>query len=140
MALDDDELPVRVQAALALTKMAEIYDSGEYNHHKLVCCITNNAHSSGCDRPSGWKSYTRYDFDVIECFHNNIMNTDLLKLSDETDLDILNNAMETMVERFQDELLPVATELTARLVCALSRVVNVKFMRVSVRVLPPPCT
>lgn len=43
--------------------------------------------------------------------------TGLLKLSDETDLDLLNNAMESMVEQFQDELLPVATELTSRLVC-----------------------
>ena len=42
--------------------------------------------------------------------------TGLLKLSDETDLDLLNNAMESMVEQFQDELLPVATELTSRLV------------------------
>lgn len=59
--------------------------------------------------------------DVIECtYQNNIANQDLLKLSDETDLDILNNSMETMVERFQDELLPVATELTSRLVRALS--------------------
>lgn len=41
---------------------------------------------------------------------------DLLKLSDETDLDILNNCMETMVERYHAELLPVATQLAARLV------------------------
>ncbi|CAL1712201.1 unnamed protein product [Somion occarium] len=39
----------------------------------------------------------------------------LLKLSEETDLDILNNCMETMVEQYQTELLPVAAELTARL-------------------------
>lgn len=45
---------------------------------------------------------------------------DLLKLSDETDLDILNSSMETMVEHFQDELLPVAAQLTARLVCTFS--------------------
>jgi hypothetical protein len=32
--------------------------------------------------------------------------TDLLKLSDETDLDILNHSMEAMVDRFQNELLP----------------------------------
>ena len=42
--------------------------------------------------------------------------TGLLKLSDETDLDLLNTSMESMVEQFQDELLPVATELTGRLV------------------------
>lgn len=46
-------------------------------------------------------------------------HTDLLKLSDETDLDILNSSMESMVEHFQDELLPVAAQLTARLVCVI---------------------
>ncbi|KAL5482877.1 NMD5 [Sanghuangporus weigelae] len=40
---------------------------------------------------------------------------DFLKLSDETDLDILNNCMETLVEKFHAELLPVAGQLTARL-------------------------
>ncbi|KAK7462279.1 Nonsense-mediated mRNA decay protein 5 [Stygiomarasmius scandens] len=40
---------------------------------------------------------------------------DLLKLSDETDLDILNRSMEVMVEQFQSELLPVAAQLTQRL-------------------------
>ena len=40
----------------------------------------------------------------------------LLKLSEETDLDILNNSMESLVETYQTELLPVAAELTARLV------------------------
>ncbi|KAI0772164.1 ARM repeat-containing protein [Irpex lacteus] len=39
----------------------------------------------------------------------------LLKLSEETDLDILNSCMETMVDHYQAELLPVAAELTARL-------------------------
>jgi hypothetical protein len=45
------------------------------------------------------------------------MTIDLLKMSDETDLDILNNSMEIMVDQFQTELLPVAAMLTARLVC-----------------------
>ena len=40
----------------------------------------------------------------------------LLKLSEETDLDILNHCMEQMVDTYQTELLPVAAELTARLV------------------------
>ncbi|KJA23271.1 hypothetical protein HYPSUDRAFT_40079 [Hypholoma sublateritium FD-334 SS-4] len=40
---------------------------------------------------------------------------DLLKMADETDLDILNNSMEIMVDQFQTELLPVAAMLTARL-------------------------
>ena len=37
-------------------------------------------------------------------------------MADETDLDILNNSMEIMVDQFQTELLPVAAMLTARLV------------------------
>lgn len=41
---------------------------------------------------------------------------DLLKLSDETDMDVLNSSMEIMVERYHAELLPVAAQLTARLV------------------------
>lgn len=45
---------------------------------------------------------------------------DLLKLSDETELDMLNHCMESMVARFQNELLPVASLLTARLVSAFS--------------------
>lgn len=81
IALDDPELPVRVQAALALTKMAEAYD------------------------------FVR---DAIAPQVGKVIQ-DLLKLSDETDLDVLNNSMEAMVERFQDELLPVATQLTGRL-------------------------
>jgi hypothetical protein len=44
---------------------------------------------------------------------------DLLKLSDETDLEILNHSMEVMVDCFQTELLPVATQLAARLVRSL---------------------
>ena len=43
----------------------------------------------------------------------------LLKLSEETDLDILNGAMESLVETYQTELLPVAAELTARLVSSI---------------------
>ncbi|KAG8214391.1 armadillo-type protein [Butyriboletus roseoflavus] len=80
-ALDDPELPVRVQAALALTHMVVVYES--------VRTVVS----------------TR----VGEVIRR------LLKLSDETDLDLLNGSMESMVEQFQDELLPVATELTSRL-------------------------
>ncbi|KIK50550.1 hypothetical protein GYMLUDRAFT_51129 [Collybiopsis luxurians FD-317 M1] len=38
-----------------------------------------------------------------------------LKLSDETDLDILNHSMEVMVKQLQNELLPVAAQLTSKL-------------------------
>ncbi|PPQ95282.1 hypothetical protein CVT26_014856 [Gymnopilus dilepis] len=75
-ALDDEQFPVKVQAALALTEMIVAYDSVR----KAVS-----------------------------------PQVDLLKMSDETDLDILNNSMEVMVDQFQTELLPVAAMLTARL-------------------------
>jgi hypothetical protein len=37
-------------------------------------------------------------------------------LSEETDLDLLNLAMDKMVEHFQEDLIPVAAQLTAKLV------------------------
>ncbi|KAF8886227.1 armadillo-type protein [Gymnopilus junonius] len=80
-ALDDEQFPVKVQAALALTEMIVAYESVR----------TSVAPQVG---------------KVIQ---------DLLKMSDETDLDILNSSMEVMVDQFQTELLPVAAVLTARL-------------------------
>ncbi|KAJ7274060.1 armadillo-type protein [Mycena rebaudengoi] len=89
-ALDDPELPVRVQAALALTEMVILHDS-------VKTAVS----------PQVGK--------VIQ---------DLLKLSDETDLDILNRSMEVMVEAFQTELLPVAAQLTARLCDSYLRLIK----------------
>ncbi|KAF9065181.1 armadillo-type protein [Rhodocollybia butyracea] len=80
-ALDDQEFPVRVHAALALTELIVSQES-----------VRNQV------APQVGK--------VIQ---------DLLKLSDETDIDILNHSMEVMVEQFQEELLPVAAQLTSRL-------------------------
>ncbi|KAJ7031549.1 armadillo-type protein [Mycena alexandri] len=89
-ALDDQELPVRMQAALTLTEMVVLYDS-------VKTAVS----------PQVGK--------VIQ---------DLLKLSDETDLDILNHSMEVMVEAFQTELLPVAAQLTARLCDSYLRLIK----------------
>ncbi|KAI3621267.1 nonsense-mediated mrna decay protein [Moniliophthora roreri] len=80
-ALDDPELPVRVQAILALTEL-----------------IVANESVKAQVAPQVGK--------VVQ---------DLLKLSDETDLDILNHSMEVMVDQFQAELLPVAAQLTQSL-------------------------
>ncbi|KAG2143678.1 hypothetical protein DEU56DRAFT_754477 [Suillus clintonianus] len=79
LALDDRELPVRVQAVLAITELVVIHDSVR-------------------------DAVSPQDGKVVQ---------DLLKLSHETDLDILNHSMKTMVDRFQNELLPVASQLTA---------------------------
>ncbi|KAF7298645.1 Importin N-terminal domain-containing protein [Mycena indigotica] len=51
-------------------------------------------------------------------------DSDLLKLADETDLDILNRSMEVMVNAFQTELLPVAAQLTARLCESYMRLIK----------------
>ncbi|KAJ8079910.1 Nonsense-mediated mRNA decay protein 5 [Marasmius tenuissimus] len=80
-ALDDPELPVRVQAVLALTEL-----------------IVSNESVRAQVAPQVGK--------VVQ---------DLLKLSDETDLDILNHSMEVMVDQFTAELLPVAAQLTQSL-------------------------
>ncbi|KAG6919218.1 hypothetical protein DXG01_008013 [Tephrocybe rancida] len=80
-ALDDPELPVRVNAALAITELVLAHESVRVAVGPQVGKVIQ----------------------------------DLLKLSDETDLDILNRSMEIMVDAFQTELLPVASQLTSRL-------------------------
>jgi hypothetical protein len=42
--------------------------------------------------------------------------SDLLKLCDETELESLNSSLKAIVAYYQEELLPVAVELTSRLV------------------------
>ncbi|KAG2740911.1 hypothetical protein P692DRAFT_20880500 [Suillus brevipes Sb2] len=81
LALDDHELPVRVQAALAITELVIVHDSVK---------------------------------DAVSPQVGKVVQ-DRLKLSDETDLEILNHNMETIVDRFKTELLPMASQLTARL-------------------------
>ncbi|GJJ15816.1 hypothetical protein Clacol_010094 [Clathrus columnatus] len=49
---------------------------------------------------------------------------DVLRLSDETDLEVLNNVMETMVKHYAVDLLPVATQLTERLCQLYQRLVK----------------
>ncbi|KAL1728536.1 armadillo-type protein [Schizophyllum commune] len=83
-ALDDPELPVRVQAALGISELVQA--------HEIIR-----------------KEVAPQIGKVIQ---------DLLKLSEETDLDVLNHCMEVMVDNFQDELMPVATQLAQRL-CSL---------------------
>lgn len=49
---------------------------------------------------------------------------DLVKMSDDTDLAVINNAMEVIVEQYQVELLPVAAELVAHLCSTYMRYVT----------------
>ncbi|KAF5311710.1 hypothetical protein D9611_009470 [Ephemerocybe angulata] len=49
---------------------------------------------------------------------------DLVKMSDDTDLSVVNAAMEVIVEQYQVELLPVAAELVAHLCATYMRYVT----------------
>jgi importin-7 len=103
-AMQDTELPVRVQAALALTEMISAHTTIKKAVEPQVEKVIQGT--------------------VVFLFIYRTANSfmiDLLKLSDETDLDLLNNSMENMVEVFQEELLPVAVALASRLVREISQ-------------------
>lgn len=51
---------------------------------------------------------------------NTYLHPDLLKLCDETELESLNSSLKAIVTYYQEELLPVAVELTGRLVRCFS--------------------
>ena len=113
-------MPVRVQAALALTEMILVHESG------MFCFAICRHRRFGDERylvktavsPQVGKVVQGEWFYFFFCWRQLVTMglLDLLKLSDDTDLDILNHSMEVMVECFQNELLPVAGQLTARLV------------------------
>ncbi|KAF8600420.1 ARM repeat-containing protein [Ceratobasidium sp. AG-I] len=49
---------------------------------------------------------------------------DLLKMADETDLDVLTTAMQTFVEHFATDLMPIAVQLTTRLIESYMRLLQ----------------
>ncbi|QRW20489.1 importin beta N-terminal domain [Rhizoctonia solani] len=48
----------------------------------------------------------------------------LLKIADETDLDVLTTAMQTFVEQFSEDLVPIAVQLTTRLIDSYMRLLT----------------
>lgn len=54
---------------------------------------------------------------TLPCFTDVNLRSDLLKLCDETELESLNSSLKAIVAYYQEELLPVAVDLTVRLVC-----------------------
>ncbi|KAG8903898.1 hypothetical protein FRB99_002598 [Tulasnella sp. 403] len=85
-ALDDPALPVRVQAALSLGETIQNEDGTWVSWFRLAL-------APGIEK---------------------IMQ-DLFKLSDDTDLDALSTCMESFIEVFKEQLLPVSPQLIARL-------------------------
>lgn len=97
----DEALPVRVQAALALPELIR-YDEG-----KTVLC-------------SGTLKQTIVDlpFVVRTGLGPNVgrLMQELLKMSEETDIDALSKPTKALVTNFPDELLPFATEISTTMV------------------------
>jgi len=98
-ALEGGDLPTRVQAAIALSEMVN-------QHESVRVALAGNVGKI----VQGMK-FTSVTASLLIC-----VPSDLLKLSDETDMDVLNSCMEAMVEHFDKELMPVSTQLTQRLV------------------------
>ena len=94
---------MKVQAALALTEMVIAYESGKFGPFLFQASDHPNTDDVITVRTAVAPQVGK----VVQ---------DLLTLSDETDLDILNHSMEVMAEQFPTELLPVAAVLTVRLV------------------------
>ena len=90
-SLQDPELPVRVEAALALQPLIR--------HEFIRTSMQENIPS--------------------------IMQQ-LLKLTNEVDVDALANVMEEFVEVFASELTPFAVELTEQLVCIIELYISIK--------------
>lgn len=53
---------------------------------------------------------------AFPCVVDAYLHSDLLKLCDETELESLNSSLKAIVAYYHEELLPVAVELTVRLV------------------------
>ncbi|KAJ7789104.1 hypothetical protein B0H14DRAFT_3574873 [Mycena olivaceomarginata] len=102
--LDDPEFPLCVQAALALTEMVLLHDP--HASPSLFCILFPSSSSPLLFLPSPTDSMLMYV----------------------GDLDILNRSMEVMVGGFQTELLPVAAQLTARLIIStIEAIILIRF-------------
>lgn len=102
----DEALPVRVQAALALPELIR-YDEGGY---PSLFDIVLTRLSSCCHLA------------VRTGLGPNVgrLMQELLKMSEETDIDALSKPTRALVTNFPDELLPFATEISTTMVWSRS--------------------
>lgn len=119
-SLDHPQLPVRVQAALALTEMILVHEEGTLLFSFFSYALTHLYALPHTPLLIPMPFNPTHAVKTAVAPQVGKVIQDLLKLSDETDLEILNRSMEVMVDQFQTELLPVAAQLTARLVCIYS--------------------
>jgi hypothetical protein len=114
--MSDDELPVKVHSILALTQMIIVHESSTRFYLVLHRLLTSRHPVRSTVAPQigklvqGNKCYTppRVAYTYVRL--------DLLKLCDETELESLNSSLKAIVAYYHEELLPVAVELTIRLV------------------------
>lgn len=103
--MQDKELPVKVTAALALKYLVQ-NSTGTYLLFQLL------------------------NTDIAEAEVRKILPqvVDLyFKLMNEIDNEELVNALEILITQFEEEMIPYATEITARLVCVVDEI-SLKFL------------
>ncbi|KAG8740759.1 hypothetical protein FRC10_003917 [Ceratobasidium sp. 414] len=95
-AIDDPELPVRLHAALALAELI--------------------------DEPPVQQALKPMIGKIIQARPTSLV--DLLKVANETDLDLLTTAMQKFVGHFSEDLMPISVQLTTRLIESYMRLLQ----------------
>ncbi|ELU39618.1 karyopherin [Rhizoctonia solani AG-1 IA] len=91
---------------------------------------THRTHSttagSTSTKTDDWKSHAgcAISFPSVELARLTTCISGLLKIADETDLDVLTTAMQTFVEQFSEDLVPIAVQLTTRLIDSYMRLLT----------------
>ena len=114
--MSHEELPVKVHGILALTQMIIVHESGPEFHFAFDSLLTCRCPVRNSVSPQIGKLVQGEDGHGSSCVIDAYLCPDLLKLCDETELESLNTSLKAIVAYYQEELLPVAVELTVRLV------------------------
>lgn len=114
--MSDEELPVKVHSILALTQMITAHESSSWFHLVSAHSLTLSYPVRNTVAPQIGKLVQGRKHESSPCVVDAYLLPDLLRLCDETELESLNSSLKAIVAYYQEELLPVAVELTRRLV------------------------
>jgi len=114
--MSDDELPVKVHSILALTQMIVVHESSPYFYLDCYHSLTSQHAVRNTVAPQIGKLVQGKNRHISARIEDTYSCSDLLKLCDETELESLNSSLKAIVAYYQEELLPVAVDLTVRLV------------------------
>jgi len=114
--MSHDELPVKVHAILALTQMIIVHESSPYFDLAFCHSLTSRHVVRNAVAPQIGKLVQGENRCTSLRVADTYLRSDLLKLCDETELESLNSSLKAIVAYYQEELLPVAVDLTVRLV------------------------